>query len=72
LRFEDGKTVGGTVTAAAASDRVRVEYSGEVNLLGSTFVLTKPPMLRLWFQHLAQELGAEYSESINGEYDYAE
>jgi hypothetical protein len=72
LKFADGAVVTGRVTAMMSSERKTVEYSGAIERLQPRFDRTSPPLPRALFRDLAKELGAEYSESFEGEYDYAE
>jgi hypothetical protein len=69
LKFSQGETVTAEVTAASPEEFASVEYSGDVARLPRRHEKVNAAVLRIFFQNLALELGAEYSESAAGEYE---
>lgn len=69
LTFADGATVTARIEAASPHAREPIEYSGAVERLPRRHEQGDPAMLRAFFENLAEELPAEYSESGEGDYE---
>ena len=69
LTFADGATAAGSIIAESADADYPVEYTGAVARLPRRYDAADASQLRALFRALAQETGAQFSETSEGEYD---
>lgn len=69
LKLIDGRTVGATMETRSPQERAPVRYSGAVEALEDRLELARVSAVKAMFLNAAKELGAEFNEQIEGEYE---
>lgn len=69
LKFSDGRSITATVQARTDISQVPVHYAGSVELLPRSISTADPSYLVVFFENMAEELGAQLENKTEGQYE---